>query len=307
MCQKPEQKSEDNFFRAMGKSPLLSRDEERELAEKVEIGKEATKKLLKIFKKKKHSNAEKKLLKKIKAGEQAKHELVTRNLRLVVSIAKNYLGKSGCFTLLDMINEGTLGLMHAVDRFEYKRGNKLATYATWWIRQYITRALAKLGKTVAIPIGADASRYGKTVKELSFVLQKKPNTEEIAEAMELDASRVRAIEKQKVGVFSLDAPIGKNSNKSLSDSLSQKTENDEDSPLNKIYKDSVARIVRVAMRKKLKDREIMIISLRFGLYDGTKHTLQEVANMFKITRERVRQIEMKALTKLRGDKNLQIK
>ena len=259
------------YLKEIGKVPLLTADRERELAE---IMTSST------------SEDEKSL---------AKNELVEANLRLVVSIAKRYVGKGMFF--LDLIQEGNLGLMKAVDKFDYSKGFKFSTYATWWIRQAITRAIADQARTIRIPVHMvetihKVSRYSRQMLQ---ELGREATADEIGEKMGMSAEKVREIMKIAQDPVSLETPIGEEEDSHLGDFIP-----DEDTPA---PSDAAATtILREVIEKELHTltpREEHVIKLRFGLYDGRTRTLEEVGKEFDITRERIRQIEAKALRKLR--------
>ena len=254
------------YLKEIGKVPLLSAKRERELAELMAQGDEA-----------------------------AKDELVEANLRLVVSIAKRYVGKGMFF--LDLIQEGNLGLMKAVDKFDYTKGYKFSTYATWWIRQAITRAIADQARTIRIPVHMvetihKVSRYSRQMLQ---ELGREATADEIGEKMGMSAEKVREIMKIAQDPVSLETPIGEEEDSHLGDFIP-----DEDTPAP--AEAASATILREVLEKQLHTltpREEHVIKLRFGLYDGRTRTLEEVGKEFDITRERIRQIEAKALRKLR--------
>ncbi len=259
------------YLKEIGRVPLLTPDRERELAE-IMSGE--------------YSDAQK---------SAAKRELVEANLRLVVSIAKRYVGKGMFF--LDLIQEGNLGLMKAVDKFDYNRGYKFSTYATWWIRQAITRAIADQARTIRIPVHMvetihKVSRYSRQMLQ---ELGREATADEIGEKMGMSAEKVREIMKIAQDPVSLETPIGEEEDSHLGDFIP-----DEDTPA---PSDAAATtILREVIEKELHTltpREEHVIKLRFGLYDGRTRTLEEVGKEFDITRERIRQIEAKALRKLR--------
>jgi RNA polymerase primary sigma factor len=259
------------YLKEIGRVPLLTAERERELAE-------------------------------IMSGEyddeikqKAKNELVESNLRLVVSIAKRYVGKGMFF--LDLIQEGNLGLMKAVDKFDYNRGYKFSTYATWWIRQAITRAIADQARTIRIPVHMvetihKVSRYSRQMLQ---ELGREATADEIGEKMGMSADKVREIMKIAQDPVSLETPIGEEEDSHLGDFIP-----DEDTPAP--AEAAATTILREVIEKELHTltpREEHVIKLRFGLYDGRTRTLEEVGKEFEITRERIRQIEAKALRKLR--------
>ena len=254
------------YLKEIGKVPLLSAKRERELAELMAQGDEA-----------------------------AKDELVEANLRLVVSIAKRYVGKGMFF--LDLIQEGNLGLMKAVDKFDYTKGYKFSTYATWWIRQAITRAIADQARTIRIPVHMvetihKVSRYSRQMLQ---ELGREATADEIGEKMGMSPDKVREIMKIAQDPVSLETPIGEEEDSHLGDFIP-----DEDTPAP--AEAASATILREVLERQLHTltpREEHVIKLRFGLYDGRTRTLEEVGKEFDITRERIRQIEAKALRKLR--------
>ena len=254
------------YLKEIGKVPLLTSDREKTLAERMMAG-----------------------------DESAKTELVEANLRLVVSIAKRYVGRGMFF--LDLIQEGNLGLMKAVDKFDYTKGYKFSTYATWWIRQAITRAIADQARTIRIPVHMvetihKVSRYSRQMLQ---ELGREATAEEIGEKMGMSAEKVREIMKIAQDPVSLETPIGEEEDSHLGDFIP-----DDDTP--SPAEATSTNILREELEKQLHTltpREEHVIKLRFGLYDGRTRTLEEVGKEFDITRERIRQIEAKALRKLR--------
>ena len=258
------------YLKEIGRYPLLSGEEEVELAKRIE-----------------------------RNDEPARQKLALSNLRLVVSIAKKYVGRSANLGLLDLIQEGNIGLFKAVEKFDYKKGYKFSTYATWWIRQAITRALADQGRTIRIPVHMveTINKYQQVVRRLVQDLGRDPMPEETAAEMGVEVEKIRHIMKISQETISLEAPVGDNDD---GDSALESFIPDEDSispatsAARKILKTYINEIIF-----DLTSREQKILDMRFGLTDGVTHTLEEVGKVFSVTRERIRQIESKSIEKIR--------
>ena len=254
------------YLKEIGKIPLLTLDEEIDIAKRVADG-----------------------------DEEAKRILAESNLRLVVSIAKRYVGRGLLF--LDLIQEGNIGLMKAVEKFDHDKGYKFSTYATWWIRQAITRALADQARTIRVPVHMveTINKMARIQRQLTLELNREPTEAEIAEKMHTTVDKVREVIKISQDPVSLETPIGEEEDSHLGDFLKdESTLSPEEYAENEILKEEIQEVLMT-----LQAREQEVLELRFGLVDGTCHTLEEVGKRFNVTRERIRQIEAKALRKLR--------
>ena len=293
------------YLKEIGKVPLLSAEEEIDLAQKMEEGNVAQEKIVILKKRIEESEDEaeiadlkeeiKTLQKDVDAGADAKKRLAEANLRLVVSIAKRYVGRGMLF--LDLIQEGNLGLIKAVEKFDYRKGYKFSTYATWWIRQAITRAIADQARTIRIPVHMveTLNKLIRVSRQLLQELGREPSPEEIAEEMGMPVERVREILKISQEPVSLETPIGEEEDSHLGDFI--KDDNvpvPADAAAFTLLKEQLEEVLGT-----LTEREQKVLTLRFGLEDGRARTLEEVGKEFNVTRERIRQIEAKALRKLR--------
>ncbi len=262
------------YLREIGKVPLIKAEEEVRLAKLIEKG-----------------------------DPVAKQKLTEANLRLVVSIAKKYVGRSNNLSLLDLIQEGNIGLFRAVEKFDYHKGYKFSTYATWWIRQAITRALADQSRTIRIPVHMveTINKYVQVIRQLVQELGREPLTEEISAEMGIPVEKVRHIQKISQETVSLETTIGDSDDDSVLGDFIEDTETimPDQTASRTLLKNHVAEVL-----KELSPREQKILKIRFGLGDGVTHTLEEVGQEFGVTRERIRQIEAKALEKIRNQKNL---
>ena len=254
------------YLKEIGRISLLSTEEELDLSVKIANG-----------------------------DESAKNILAESNLRLVVSIAKRYVGRGLLF--LDLIQEGNIGLMKAVEKFDYGKGYKFSTYATWWIRQAITRALADQARTIRVPVHMveTINKMARVQRQMTLELNREPSEEELAEKMGITVEKVREVMKISQDPVSLDTPIGEEDDSHLGDFIKdERSMSPEEYATNEILKEEIKNVLMT-----LQEREQEVLELRFGLVDGTSHTLEEVGKKFNVTRERIRQIEAKALRKLR--------
>ncbi|OGZ12888.1 MAG: hypothetical protein A2942_01685 [Candidatus Lloydbacteria bacterium RIFCSPLOWO2_01_FULL_50_20] len=262
------------YLREIGQYPLLSARDERELAQRIQAG-----------------------------DPEAKNLLARANLRLVVSVAKKYVGRSPDLTLLDLIQEGNLGLFRAVDKFDWSKGFKFSTYATWWIRQAITRALADQSRTIRIPVHMveTIAKYKQVLRRMTQDLGREPMAEEVATEMGMDVERIRVIEHIDQDTISLEKPIGDDDEKStLGEFIADdKILSPDAESSRRILADQVGEILN-----DLSPKERKILEMRHGLLDGVTHTLEEVGKEFGVTRERIRQIEAKAHEKIRQHQNI---
>jgi len=261
------------YLREIGKIPLLTPEEEAELAQRI-----------------------------VKGDKKAKDKMVESNMRLVVSIAKRYGGRGLDF--LDLIQEGNTGLLRAVEKFDPDKGFKFSTYATWWVRQAITRAIADQARTIRIPVHMveTINKVLRTTRKLTSELNREPTNEEIAKELDMEPEKIDYVMRIKQDIASLDASVGREGDDEdsvLGDFVEdEERASPEDSAANQILKEQLSEIIAT-----LTDREQKIIRLRFGIGGGRPHTLEEVGNEFDVTRERIRQIEAKALSKLRKNKD----
>ena len=261
------------YLREIGKIPLLTPEEEADLAQRI-----------------------------VKGDQKAKNKMVEANMRLVVSIAKRYGGRGLDF--LDLIQEGNTGLLRAVEKFDPEKGFKFSTYATWWVRQAITRAIADQARTIRIPVHMveTINKVLRTTRKLTSELNREPTNEEIAKELNIEPEKVDYVMRIKQDIASLDASVGRDGDDEdsvLGDFVEdEERDSPEESASNQILKEQLSEIIAT-----LTDREQKIIRLRFGIGGGKPHTLEEVGNEFDVTRERIRQIEAKALAKLRKNKD----
>ena len=292
------------YLKEIGKVPLLSAEEEIELAKNMEAGAVAKEKIAILKSREENATEEelaeikeeiKNLQKDLDAGDEAKKRLAEANLRLVVSIAKRYVGRGMLF--LDLIQEGNLGLIKAVEKFDYRKGYKFSTYATWWIRQAVTRAIADQARTIRIPVHMveTINKLIRVSRQLLQELGREPSPEEIAAEMNMPVERVREILKISQEPVSLETPIGEEEDSHLGDFIQDdNVPVPADAAAFTLLKEQLEEVLGT-----LTEREQKVLTLRFGLEDGRARTLEEVGKEFNVTRERIRQIEAKALRKLR--------
>ena len=281
------------YFREMGQQGLLSAEEEVYLAKEIEAGRDAT--VILDEEALSDDNKRDQLVNTLERGDAARAHLIRANTRLVVSIAKKYRGRGLQF--LDLIQEGNVGLMKAVEKYDYRRGNRFSTYATWWIRQAVTRALANHGRTIRIPahLGGRISKLYQVAQELEQEYGRQPTAEEIAKQMELPADRVRWMLRTSRQPVHLERPVGDESDAELGDFIEDvEAPPPAETVAQKMLTEELGEIL-----DQLTPREARILRLRYGLQDGESRTLKEVGEMFGLSRERIRQLEKEALRKLR--------
>ncbi len=280
------------YFRQMAQEPLLTAEEEIELAKRIEAGREASARLAEVD----PDSEEAERLREIVAdGQLAREHLGRANTRLVVSIAKRYMGQGLPFP--DLIQEGNVGLMRAVDKYDYKRGNRFSTYATWWIRQAITRALAQKTRTIRIPLHMTERirQMYRTAQVLEQTLGHRPTPEEIAKEMELPPESIRGMMDASQHAIALERPVGDDGDSEFGDFIEDQ---DSPSPVEAATQHLLQETIEEVL-SELTPRQSHILRLRFGLGGGEPHTLEEIANKFGLSRERIRQLEKEALRRLR--------
>jgi RNA polymerase primary sigma factor len=287
------------YLREIGQVDLLTVEHERRLAQLIEEGKLAAARIDELAESAGTAGAapaeERMLLRAVSRGERAKNELTQANLRLVVSIAKRYSGRG--MQLLDLIQEGNLGLMRAVEKFDHTKGFKFSTYATWWIRQAITRAIADQARTIRIPVHMveHMNRVTRMKRQMHQELEREPTVDELAAQVQLTPDRVRELLRISQDPLSLDSPVGEEDESNLGDFIEDESvDSPADAATRSMLHDAVVEVLG-----ELSDREQEIVRLRFGLDGGRAKTLEEVGQEFGVTRERIRQIEAKTLAKLR--------
>ena len=285
------------YLKEIGKVPLLTADQEVELATTMSAGREAEERVARAEADGEVLSDEElaQLKKQIKAGEKAKQSLAEANLRLVVSIAKRYVGRGMLF--LDLIQEGNLGLIKAVEKFDYTKGYKFSTYATWWIRQAITRAIADQARTIRVPVHMVEviNKVTRCNRKLVQELGREPTMEEIADDLGLPLDKVMEANRTAADTLSLDTPVGDEEDTTIGSFVEDdNTPGPADATSNTLLAEALNEILDT-----LTEREADVLRLRFGMFDGRTHTLEEVGQLFGVTRERIRQIENKAIRKLR--------
>ena len=281
------------YLHEIGRVPLLDAQQEVELAMQMEAGQRATEKL--ASGERLNPSDEAILRRAHSQGERAQQRLVEANLRLVVSIAKKYVGRG--MPLLDLVQEGNLGLMRAVDKFDYRKGFKFSTYASWWIRQAVTRALADQGRTIRVPVHMveTINKLAAVQRGLSQELGREPTIEEIATDLELEPAKVTELRRIAQDPLSLETPLGEEEDSTLGDFV---PDPDAEAPVTAASFKLLQEYLGIAL-EELNEREREVLIMRFGLRDGRIHTLEQVGRYFNVTRERIRQLETKALAKLR--------
>lgn len=280
------------YLKEIGRVPLLSAAEEVDLAKRMERGQLAKERLEQGIE---DPVEVEQLLWEVRDGERAQEHLIKANSRLVVSVAKKYVGRGVPF--LDLIQEGNIGLIRAVNKFDYRRGYKFSTYATWWIRQAVTRAIADQGRTIRVPVHMyeQINRLTRTSRQLVQELGRDPTTEEIAEALEVTPKKVEQVIRVSQRPLSLEMPVGEEEDSYLGDFIEDE---DAQSPTDAASQQLLREVIDEIFAS-LTPREVRILQLRFGLVDGYSYTLEEVGRKFGVTRERIRQIEAQALGRLR--------
>lgn len=285
------------YFRQMAQEPLLTADEEIELAKRIEAGR-AGQEWLDAYNNNGHqlsADVFNSLQLDILDGQAAREHLGRANTRLVVSIAKRYMGQGLPFP--DLIQEGNVGLMRAVDKYDYKRGNRFSTYATWWIRQAITRALAQKTRTIRIPLHMTERirQMYRVAQKLEQTLGRRPTPDEIGEVMELPAETIRSMMDASQHAIALERPVGDDGDSEFGDFIEdQETPSPVDAATQNLLRETIEEVL-----SELTPRQSHILRLRFGLGGGEPHTLEEIANKFDLSRERIRQLEKEALRRLR--------
>ena len=280
------------YLKEIGRVPLLTAEEEVSLAKRLERGRDAR---LKLTQGVDDPDERDRLLLAVKDGQAAQEHLIKANSRLVVSVAKKYVGRGVPF--LDLIQEGNIGLIRAVKKFDYRRGFKFSTYATWWIRQAVTRAIADQGRTIRVPVHMyeQINRLTRTSRQLVQELGRDPTTEEIAERLGVPPRKVEQIIRVSQRPLSLEMPVGEEEDSYLGDFIEDA---EADSPTDSASQTMLRQVIDEIF-ESLTPREVRILQLRFGLVDGYSYTMEEVGKKFGVTRERIRQIEAQALGRLR--------